>query len=149
MVAEPDDLLGIGAVARRSGLAASALRHYERRGLIRSTRSPGGKRFYPRPVLRRIAFVRAAQHVGFTLDEIRAELDGLPGGAAPTSDDWERLSRRWRSRLDERIEEMEALRDRLTSCIGCGCLSLDRCALANPGDRAAGRGARHLPPGLR
>ena len=135
------DLLTIGDVARRSGVAASALRFYEERGLIASERvGPGGHRRYPRRVLRRIAFVVFAQRVGLTLDEIAAELEKLPPDRAPTRRDWARLSRGWSDRIDDRIAELERLKAGLTECIGCGCLSLDRCRLSNPGDRAASRG---------
>ncbi len=147
----PGELLLIGEVAARSGVAASALRYYEREGLISSTRSGGGQRQFPRAVLRRLAFVRAAQSVGLSLDEVRSALSTLPDSRTPTKADWARLSRTWRSRLDEQIAALEALRDGLTSCIGCGCLSLQRCALSNPGDRIsqAGPGARFLPSALR
>jgi MerR family transcriptional regulator, redox-sensitive transcriptional activator SoxR len=133
-------LLTIGEVSRRSGVAASALRFYEQRGLITSERSGSGHRRYPRAVLRRIAFIVFAQRVGLTLDEIVVELGKLPPGRAPTRRDWSRLSRTWTSRIDQRIRELQRLRAGLTQCIGCGCLSLDRCRLANPGDRAAGLG---------
>lgn len=134
-------LLTIGAVARRSGVAASALRYYEQRGLISSERAGSGHRRYPRPVLRRIAFIVFAQRIGLTLEEIGAELARLPGGQVPGRRDWARLSRTWSGRIDERIAELERLRASLTECIGCGCLSLDRCKLANPDDRAARFGA--------
>jgi MerR family redox-sensitive transcriptional activator SoxR len=134
------DLLTIGEVARRSGVAASALRFYEARGLIASARAGSGHRRYPRPVLRRIAFIVFAQRLGLTLDEIGVELARLPPERAPTRRDWSRLGRTWTSRIDQRIAELERLRRGLTECIGCGCLSLDRCRLANPGDRAARRG---------
>jgi MerR family redox-sensitive transcriptional activator SoxR len=145
------DTLTIGEVARRAGLAASALRYYETQGLVTSARSPGGQRRYPRSVLRRLAFIRAAQNVGLSLEEITSAMATLPAGRNPTKADWERLSRAWRSRLDEQIDGLLALRDGLTSCIGCGCLSLRRCALSNPADVAAGAGpgARYLPPALR
>jgi MerR family redox-sensitive transcriptional activator SoxR len=145
------DLLTIGDVAHRAGIAHSALRYYERAGLIASVRSPGGQRRYQRNVLRRLAFVRAAQNVGLSLEEIRAALSTLPEARTPTKADWERLSRSWRSRLDEQIDGLVALRDGLSSCIGCGCLSLRRCALSNPDDvvAAAGPGPRSLPPTLR
>jgi MerR family redox-sensitive transcriptional activator SoxR len=133
--------LTISEVARRSGVAASALRFYEDQGLIASERSGSGHRRFRRPVLRRIAFIVFAQRVGLTLAEIGAELDKLPGDHAPTRRDWSRLSRGWSSRIDERIAELERLRAGLTECIGCGCLSLDRCQLANPGDRASRLGA--------
>jgi MerR family redox-sensitive transcriptional activator SoxR len=134
------DLLTIGEVARRSGVAASALRFYEARGLIASERAGSGHRRYPRPVLRRIAFIVFAQRLGLTLDEIGVELARLPPERAPTRRDWSRLARTWTSRIDQRIAELERLRRGLTECIGCGCLSLDRCRLANPGDRAGRRG---------
>ena len=133
-------LLTIGEVSRRSGVASSALRFYEERGLIASERAGSGHRRYPRPVLRRIAFIVFAQRVGLTLDEIGAELTKLPPHRAPTRRDWAKLSGTWRSRIDQRIAELERLKAGLTECIGCGCLSLDRCKLANPGDRAAGLG---------
>jgi MerR family redox-sensitive transcriptional activator SoxR len=134
-------VLTIGEVARRSGVAASALRFYEERGLITSERAGSGHRRYPRPVLRRIAFIVFAQRIGLTLEEIGSELAKLPPDRAPTRRDWARLSRTWRERIDERIAELQRLRTGLTECIGCGCLSLDRCKLANPGDRAAAAGA--------
>jgi MerR family redox-sensitive transcriptional activator SoxR len=134
-------LLTIGEVARRSGVAASALRFYEERGLIRSERAGSGHRRYPRPVLRRIAFIVFAQRIGLTLDEIGGELAKLPPERAPTRHDWSRLARTWTSRIDQRIAELERLKLGLAECIGCGCLSLDRCRLANPGDRAARRGS--------
>jgi MerR family redox-sensitive transcriptional activator SoxR len=134
------ELLTIGEVARRSGVAASALRFYEQRGLIASERAGSGHRRYPRSVLRRIAFVVFAQRIGLTLDEIDGELAKLPPDRAPTRRDWSRLSSGWSARIDERIAELERLKAGLTECIGCGCLSLDRCRLANPGDRAAGLG---------
>jgi MerR family redox-sensitive transcriptional activator SoxR len=145
------DLLTIGVVSRRAGIAASALRFYDREGLVPSVRSPGGQRRYPRNALRRIAFIRAAQNVGLSLDEIREALATLPEGRPPTADDWGRLSAAWRSRLDEQIAALQALRGRLSSCIGCGCLSLGACALMNPGDSAGrgGPGARYLPAPLR
>ena len=134
------ELLTIGEVSKRSGVAASALRFYEERGLIESERAGSGHRRYPRPVLRRIAFIVFAQRIGLTLEEIGAELSKLPPSRAPTRRDWSRLSSGWASRIDERIAELERLKAGLTDCIGCGCLSLDRCRLANPGDRAAARG---------
>ncbi len=139
-----EELLTIGEVSRRSGVAASALRFYDLRGLIRSTRAGSGHRRYRREVLRRIAFVVFAQRVGLTLEEIGAELAQLPTDRAPSRGDWERLTGTWSERIGERIAELERLRSGLTECIGCGCLSLDRCRLANPGDRAgaAGAGAR-------
>lgn len=145
------DLLGIGEIARRAGVAVSALRYYEAEGLIVAVRSGGGQRRFPRSVLRRLSFVRAAQQVGLSLDEVRGALATLPSERTPTKADWARLSRRWVSRLDLQIEALTALRDSLTSCIGCGCLSLTRCALSNPGDAVAARGpgAQFLPPALR
>ena len=143
--------IGIGEVAARSGMAVSALRYYEDLGLIEATRTPGGARRFPRSVLRRLAVIRAARNVGLTLPEIRAALDTLPPGRPPTAKDWARLSQTWRDRLDEQISALSQLRDGLSSCIGCGCLSLERCALSNPGDGAArdGSGARWLAPALR
>jgi MerR family transcriptional regulator, redox-sensitive transcriptional activator SoxR len=131
------ELLTIGEVSRRSGVAASALRYYDERGLISSERAGGGHRRFPRPVLRRIAFIVFAQRIGLTLDEIQSELAKLPAGRAPGRRDWSRLSAGWAARIDERIAELERLKAGLTDCIGCGCLSLDRCRLANPDDRAA------------
>src|SRR3954452_1490952 len=145
------DLLAIGEVSGRSGMAPSAVRWYEEQGLISSTRTAGGARRYPRSVLRRLAVVRAAQNVGLALAEIRAALGALPEGRTPTAGDWTRLSEGWQARLDEQIAALPQLRDGLSSCIGCGCLSLDRCALSNPGYMAAGAGpgARWLSPALR
>lgn len=134
------ELLTIGEASRRSGVASSALRFYEERGLISSERAGSGHRRYARPVLRRIAFIVFAQRVGLTLDEIGSELAKLPEGRVPDRRDWARLSRRWSTRIDERVAELERLKAGLTECIGCGCLSLDRCRLANPDDRAAGLG---------
>lgn len=136
-----DDLLTIGEVAERAGVTTSALRYYESRGLIDAERTDGGQRRYHREVLRRIAFIGVAQTVGLSLDEIEAALARLPHGRTPTKADWERVSRSWQPRLDARIAELQRLRDELTSCIGCGCLSLRACALYNPDDRAATRGA--------
>jgi MerR family transcriptional regulator, redox-sensitive transcriptional activator SoxR len=139
------ELLTIGEVARRSGVAASALRFYEERGLIASERAGSGHRRYPRAVLRRIAFVVFAQRIGLTLEEIGAELAKLPPDRAPNRRDWSRLSSGWTGRIDERIAELERLRAGLTECIGCGCLSLERCQFANPQDRAGklGPGPRY------
>ena len=134
------ELITIGEVSRRSGVAASALRFYEERGLIRSERAGSSHRRYRRPVLRRIAFIVFAQRIGLTLAEIAAELEKLPPDRAPTRADWSRLSSTWSARIDDRIAELERLKAGLTECIGCGCLSLDRCKLANPGDRAAAAG---------
>ena len=140
------ELLTIGDMAARSGVAPSALRFYEREGLIRSTRTSGNQRRYQRAELRRVAFIKVSQQVGITLDEIRAALHSLPDGRTPTKADWARLSAHWRKELDSRIALMERLRDQLTGCIGCGCLSLKRCTLFNPGDRlaAGGPGPRSL-----
>ena len=135
-----EDVLTISEVARRSGVAASALRFYEERGLIASERAGSGHRRYQRPVLRRVAFIVFAQRVGLSLEEIGAELAKLPADRAPTRADWARLSSGWSARIDERIAELQRLKLGVADCIGCGCLSLDRCALANPGDRAALRG---------
>ena len=135
------DVLTIGEVAVRSGVAASALRFYEEQGLIASERNDSGHRRYPRRVLRRVAFIVFAQKVGLSLEEIRRELATLPRNRAPERADWAKLSGSWCARIDERIAELERLRAGLTECIGCGCLSLDRCQFANPGDRAARRGA--------
>lgn len=146
-----EELLTVSEVAARSGFAASALRYYEREGLIAATRTAGGQRRYERSVLRRLAFIRAARNVGLSLDEVTAALSSLPGGRTPTRADWTRLSRSWRRRLDEQIAALTALRDGLDSCIGCGCLSLQRCAISNPHDvvAAAGPGAVYLPATLR
>jgi len=143
--------LTVAEVARRSGVAPSALRFYEREGLLRAERTSGGQRRYERSALRRLAFIRAARHVGLTLDEIRDALDGLPRSRTPTREDWARISKHWRARLDAEIAALEALRDGLDSCIGCGCLSLKRCRIMNPNDIAgeAGVGAVYLPQPLR
>ena len=133
-------LMTIGEVSRRSGVASSALRFYEERKLITSERAGSGHRRFPRSVLRRIAFIVFAQRIGLSLDEIWTELAKLPPGRVPSQRDWARLSSNWTARVDERIAELERLRAGLTECIGCGCLSLDRCRLSNPGDRAAGLG---------
>lgn len=147
------DVLTISEVVERSGFAASALRYYESEGLIEAGRSGGGQRRYQRSVLRRLAFIRAAGNVGLSLEEIRDELARLPQGRTPTRADWQRITRHWRSRLDEQIAALERLRDGLDSCIGCGCLSLRRCAISNPRDIAAGSadapGATYLPAALR
>ncbi len=131
--------LSIGEIAHRSGVAASALRFYEDQGLIRSRRTAGNQRQYQRSALRRIAFVQAAQRVGLSLETIGEALATVPE-TGPTAADWKRLSASWRPLIDERIQLLQSLRDDLDSCIGCGCLSLDRCRLRNPGDRAAGLG---------
>jgi MerR family redox-sensitive transcriptional activator SoxR len=136
-----DDELTIGAVAERSGVATSALRFYEAEGLISASRAGSGHRRFHRDVLRRIAFIRVAQQVGLTLDEIRSALATLPDNRTPTKADWARLAKGWRPRVDEQIAQLERMRDRLTGCIGCGCLSLQACRLLNPGDVVAGRGA--------
>ena len=136
------DLLTISEVSKRSGVAASALRFYEERGLIESERvGSGGHRRYARPVLRRIAFIVFAQRVGLTLEEIGDELAKLPPDRVPSRREWAKLSSGWSGRIDARIAELERLKLGLTECIGCGCLSLGRCRLTNPGDRAAARGA--------
>jgi MerR family redox-sensitive transcriptional activator SoxR len=144
------ELLTIGDFAARSGVAQSALRYYEKEGLIRSTRTGGNQRRYQRSELRRVAFIRIAQQVGVSLDEIREALAALPENRTPTKADWTRLSARWRKRLEDRITLMERLRDQLTGCIGCGCLSMQRCNLINPADWLAktGTGPRVLlgPP---
>ncbi|HEX6928599.1 MAG TPA: redox-sensitive transcriptional activator SoxR [Gammaproteobacteria bacterium] len=127
----------ISELSKRSGVAASALRYYEERGLIRALRTRSGHRRYPRHVIRRVAFVVFAQRIGLSLEEIAAELSRLPENRAPKREDWAKLSRNWRKRIDTRINELEQLRDTLAECIGCGCLSMQRCRLANPGDRAA------------
>lgn len=150
---ESQDVLTVSEVARRSGFASSALRFYEREGLIEASRTGGGQRRYRRSVLRRLAFIRAARNVGLTLDEVRAELQQLPDSRTPTKADWGRISKDWRGRLDEQIVALEALRDGLQSCIGCGCLSLRACGMSNPDDAAAaytpGGGAAFLPRLLR
>jgi len=141
-----DKGLSIGALARRTGLAVSAIRYYEEQGLIAPWRNAGGQRRFLRADIRRLSFVRIAQQFDFTLPEIRALLDQLPGGRTPTPQDWSRIAEGFRARLDQRIETLEKLRDGLDGCIGCGCLSLPKCALYNPGDRAAekGTGPRYL-----
>src|SRR6266550_4887976 len=128
--------LAIGEVAVRSGVSSSALRFYEREGLIEAARTDGNQRRYERAVLRRIAFIQAGRAAGVTLAEIHASLAGLPTSRTPSRKDWERLSNKWRDDLDARIETLQALRDRLTTCIGCGCLSIDQCDLLNPDDEA-------------
>jgi MerR family redox-sensitive transcriptional activator SoxR len=138
------DLLTISDVSRRSGVAASALRFYEERGLIRSERAGSGHRRYPRAVLRRIAFIVFAQKIGLSLEEIGVEVGHLPANHVPVRADWARLSGSWTARIDRRIAELERLRSSLTQCIGCGCLSLKDCQMSNPGDRA-----RELGPGPR
>jgi MerR family redox-sensitive transcriptional activator SoxR len=145
------DLLTVGEVSRRSGFAASAVRYYDGLGLIASTRTAGDQRRYERGVLRRLAFIRAARNVGLTLDEVAASLARLPAGRTPTKADWARLSRGWKDRLNEQIEALVQLRDDLDSCIGCGCLSLRKCAFSNPDDglAALGPGAAYLARRLR
>jgi len=135
------DALTIGEVAERSGVATSALRFYEDQGLIASERTDAGHRRYPRTVLRLVAFIVFAQKVGLSLEGIRAQLSKLPRNRAPDRADWGKLSSTWTKRIEERIAELERMKSTLGECIGCGCLSLDRCQLANPGDRAARRGA--------
>jgi MerR family redox-sensitive transcriptional activator SoxR len=134
------ELLTIGELARRTGVAASALRFYEERGLISSQRTSAGHRRFARPVIRRVAFIVFAQRVGLSLEEIGGELAKLPADRVPSRRDWSKLSLAWSARIDERIGELERLKAGLTDCIGCGCLSLDRCGLANPDDRAAAGG---------
>jgi MerR family transcriptional regulator, redox-sensitive transcriptional activator SoxR len=141
-------VLTIGQLAERSGVATSAIRFYETKGLLAADRTTGNQRRYQQSTLRRVAFIRTAQRVGLSLEEIGAALDQLPDGRTPTKSDWHRLSREWRPRLDEQIRRIELLRDKLDGCIGCGCLSLRSCALTNPGDEAAeyGTGAVLLEP---
>ncbi|HEX6520675.1 MAG TPA: redox-sensitive transcriptional activator SoxR [Streptosporangiaceae bacterium] len=136
----------VGQLAARSGVAVSALHFYEARGLISSRRTSGNQRRYPRVTLRRVAFIRASQRVGIPLSRIKVALDTLPAGRTPTPRDWARLSAAWRQDLDDRIAQLQDLRDRLTDCIGCGCLSMDTCLLANPDDALAaeGTGPRRL-----
>ena len=129
-----------GELSARSGVAVSALHFYERNGLISARRTSGNQRRYPAHMLRRVAFIRTSQRLGIGLREITAALDRLPDGRTPTREDWQRLSEAWRADLDDRIDRMTRLRDNLADCIGCGCLSIDRCALVNPGDRLASEG---------
>ena len=138
--------LSVGEVARRSGVAVSTVHFYEARGLIASRRTGGNQRRYGRDVLRRIAVIRVAQEVGIPLADIAATLNSLPEGRTPTREDWAVLSSAWRDDLDRRIEQLKKLRDGLTDCIGCGCMSIDKCPLRNPDDRMArqGPGARRL-----
>jgi MerR family redox-sensitive transcriptional activator SoxR len=126
--------LTIGEHSRRSGVAASALRFYESVGLVASERTSGNQRRYPRHMLRRVAFIRAAQRVGLSLDEIHAALSSLPDGRTPTKSDWERVSRAWTARIDRQIADLQRLKTKLTGCIGCGCLSMRTCVLSNPDD---------------
>ena len=139
-----DDLLPIGELARRTGLSVSAIRFYESKGLVAPRRNAGGQRRFPRADIRRLSFILIAQRLGFSIDRIRAQLDRLPNGRTPTPDDWQDISLAFRDELDARIETLIRLRDHLDSCIGCGCLSLRRCTLYNPDDRA-----RRLGPGPR
>jgi MerR family transcriptional regulator, redox-sensitive transcriptional activator SoxR len=141
--------LTIGELSHRSGVSTSALRYYESQGLIRAERTSGNQRRYLRAALRRVAFIRSAQRVGLTLEEIAEALGTLPEGRTPTRADWARLSRSWRPRIDAQIERLERLRDKLDGCIGCGCLSLRTCSLQNPEDEVAprGPGAVYLEPG--
>src|SRR5215472_16786429 len=145
------DLMTVGEIARRSGFAELAVRYYEGLGLLATTRTSGGQRRFARSTLRRLAFIRAARNIGLSLGEESAALASLPAQRTPTRSDWAKLSRGWRKRLDDQIEALEALRDGLDSCIGCGCLSLDRCSISNPSDsaRSNGPGAAFLPAGLR
>ena len=138
--------IAIGDLAKRAGISASALRFYEEAGLLTSSRTAAGRRQFPRDALRRVGFIRIAQGVGLSLDEIGAALATLPQQRTPTKQDWQRLSHSWRPALQQRIDTLTALRDTLSSCIGCGCLSLKSCALYNGGDRAAlaGSGPRYL-----
>ena len=133
-------MLSVGDVASRCGIAASAVRYYDDEGLIRSTRTDGGQRRFPRETIRRVAFIGIARKVGRSLAEIRDALDSLPESRTPTHEDWTGISTAWRHRLDDQIDELVRLRDQLDSCIGCGCLSLERCGIYNPDDRAAGLG---------
>ena len=137
---EMAETLTIGELAARAGVATSAVRYYESLGLVGAERTAGNQRRYPRAALRRVAFIRAAQQVGVSLDEIASALATLPRDRTPARADWARLSGRWRARLDERIAELERLRDELSTCIGCGCLSLDHCSLLNPWDTVGRRG---------
>ena len=141
-----EQTLSIGALSERTGVAASALRFYEAEGLIHADRSDGNQRRFHRDVLRRVSFIRAAQQLGLSLEEIHAALASLPEHRTPTQSDWAKLSKSWRPRLDAQIHMLERLRDRLDGCIGCGCLSLRNCALYNPDDRASrlGTGPRFL-----
>ena len=141
-----NELLPIGAVAERTGLATSAIRFYEEQGLVHAERNAAGHRRFRRSAIRRLSFILIAQKLGYRLDEIRAQLEWLPADAAPTDSQWEELARRFRTELDERITGLQLLRDKLEGCIGCGCLSLDRCQLYNAEDRVAvnGTGPRFL-----
>lgn len=139
-MAEFEEQLTIGQAADRLGLATSALRFYEDKDLISSARTAGGQRRYARDVLRRVSFIRAAQQVGLPLDEIKERMDSLPLHRAPTQEEWQQLAEAWRPRLDDQIATLEGIRDRLAGCIGCGCQSLDSCAIFNPDDVAAEQG---------
>jgi len=134
------ELLSIGTMSERTGVAPSALRFYEAEGLIHSMRTDGGQRRYPRDTIRRVSFIRVAKEVGLSLDDIAEALASLPAHRTPNKKDWERISTAWRPRLEHQIRVLERLRDRLSGCIGCGCLSLQACRLLNPGDEAAVRG---------
>jgi MerR family redox-sensitive transcriptional activator SoxR len=138
---ETQNLLTVGELAKRAGVATSALRFYEERGLIHAERNGSGHRRYPRAVARRVAFIVFAQRVGLTLDEIRVELDKLPVDSVPTSEEWDRLTQTWRVRIDARIAELERLKHGITDCIGCGCLSLEHCNILNRDDHMASRGS--------
>jgi MerR family redox-sensitive transcriptional activator SoxR len=139
--APPGGTLSVGEVAKRSGVAVSTLHFYETKGLIRSLRTEGNQRRYPRGVLRRVAVIKVAQRTGIPLASIQAALAHLPDGRAPTPEDWAELSRAWRTELDERIRRLTQLRDQMDDCIGCGCLSLKTCPLRNPQDALAAQGA--------
>ncbi|WP_432397562.1 redox-sensitive transcriptional activator SoxR [Pseudarthrobacter sp. L19] len=141
MPSAPDSLLSVGEVASRAGITVPALRYYEDRGLVQSQRTSGNQRRYKRTTLRRLAVVAAGQRVGLSLEQIKAALDGLPADRAPNQADWTAISRDWAGLVAERIRELEVLGESLDSCIGCGCLSLGRCSLVNPGDEAAAEGA--------
>jgi len=147
---EPSRELTVGQLAARSGVAVSAIHFYEAKGLLKGWRTGGNQRRYPREVLRRLAVIRVAQRVGIPLSAIRAALNSLPTGRTPTEKDWSELSASWRADLDDRIVRLTKLRNELTNCIGCGCLSLDSCPLFNPGDRLSkeGAGPRLLDPTL-
>ena len=137
----PGDMLPIGRIAERTGMAVSAIRYYETEGLVHPIRTAAGQRQFRRSDIRRLSFVKIAQELGFSLSEIREEMAKLPEGRTPTKADWERISRRFRTVLDQRIDQLQRTRDRLDGCIGCGCLSLKSCALYNPDDEKGTRGA--------
>lgn len=145
----PNPELSVGEVARRSGVAISAIHFYETKGLVSSWRNAANQRRYPREALRRVSIVKVAQRVGIPLASIKAALDSLPKGRTPTDQDWRKLSARWQAELDERIAKLTRLRDQLTGCIGCGCLSMHSCPLRNPRDEAGARGtgAQFIEPG--